>query len=55
MRNHFKTALLAAGLSSNIGALATVTLTSRVAVCYPSDVPGGNGGGKYANPVCLSR
>ncbi|KAL8662675.1 MAG: hypothetical protein Q9168_008222 [Polycauliona sp. 1 TL-2023] len=38
MRNQFKRALLAAALSSNIGALATVTLTSRVAVCYPSSV-----------------
>ncbi|KAL8992786.1 MAG: hypothetical protein Q9169_006835 [Polycauliona sp. 2 TL-2023] len=44
MRNQFKRALLAAGLSSNIGALATVTLTSRVAVCYPSDAPGGKPG-----------
>ncbi|KAL9034947.1 MAG: hypothetical protein Q9180_005124, partial [Flavoplaca navasiana] len=41
MRNQFKKALLAVGLASDIGALATVTLTSRVAVCYPSDAPGG--------------
>ncbi|KAL8749823.1 MAG: hypothetical protein Q9199_007457, partial [Rusavskia elegans] len=54
MRNNFKTALLAAGLSSNIGALATVTLTSRVAVCYPSDAPGGNGGGKPADVQTVS-
>ncbi|KAL8781674.1 MAG: hypothetical protein Q9213_005891 [Squamulea squamosa] len=48
MRNHFKCALLAAGLTNIIGALATVTLTTRVysSICYPSDAPGGNGGGK---------
>ena len=50
MRNQFKKALLAVALAADIGALATVTLTSRVAVCYPSDAPGGNGGGRFADP-----
>ncbi|KAI4249755.1 MAG: hypothetical protein L6R40_000544 [Gallowayella cf. fulva] len=48
MGAHLKNSLLAAGLAVNIGALASgVTLTTRVypAVCYPSNAPGGNGGG----------
>ncbi|KAL8735352.1 MAG: hypothetical protein Q9166_000897 [cf. Caloplaca sp. 2 TL-2023] len=46
MRAHLRKSLLAAGLAANIGAFATVTLTTRIPVCYPSDAPGGNGGGK---------